>query len=127
MMRKLVVVLALLAPLAGRAEADSPVGLWRTEAVGPRKAYLDVRVAPCGDALCGTVAATHNTRRTDLVGQVLMTGMVPDDDGGWSGGTIVAPDTGKSYAGTMRLDAGGLRVQGCVAVLCRTQTWERLN
>lgn len=118
---------ANLAPLPASAQAESPLGLWRTEAVGKTGAFLDVRIAPCGEALCGTVEATHNTRRTDLVGQTLMTGMVPDEEGGWGSGTIVAPDNGKEYAGSMWLEGGDLKVRGCVTLLCRSQVWTRVN
>lgn len=118
---------AVLAPLPASAQAESPLGLWRTEAVGKTGAFLDVRIAPCGEALCGTVEATHNTRRTDLVGQTLMTGMVPDEEGGWGSGTIVAPDNGKEYAGSMWLEGGDLKVRGCVTLLCRSQVWTRVN
>lgn len=126
MVRRVLLAMVFLAPPA-LASGDSPVGLWRTEAVGARQAYLDVRIAPCGEALCGTVAAAHNTRKTELVGQVLMTGMLPDGDGGWGSGRVVAPDTGESYAGSMRLDGAGLKVKGCIAVFCRSQLWTRLN
>lgn len=122
-----ILTLAVLLPLPAPAQAESPVGLWRTEAVGKTGAFLDVRIAPCGDALCGTVEATHNTKRTDLVGQTLMTGMIPDDQGSWGSGTIVAPDNGKNYAGSMWLEGGDLKVRGCVTLLCRSQVWTRVN
>ena len=124
-MRKIVLMMSLIATPA-LAAGETAEGLWRTEAV-KNGAYLDVRIAPCGQALCGTVAAAHNTKKTELVGQTLMTGMVPEGDGRWGSGTIVAPDTQKSYLGSMWLEDGALKVRGCIAVFCRSQVWTRLN
>lgn len=125
-MRAFVFVLALCTPLVGLADAQSPEGLWRTEAV-KNGAYVDVRIAPCGEALCGVIEAAHNTTRGDLVGEKLIEGMVPDGQGRWDSGTIVAPDTEKTYAGSMWMEGAGLKVRGCVAMLCRSQVWTRLE
>ncbi len=125
-MRRLVFIAALIAPVPGLADAQSVEGLWRTEAV-KNGAYLDVRVAPCGEAMCGSIEAAHNTTRDGLVGSRLIEGMVPESDGSWGSGTIIAPDTEKTYRGSMWLEGDGLKVQGCIALICRSQTWTRLE
>ena len=125
-MRKLVFLAAVLVPLPGLADAQSPEGLWRTEAV-KNGAYVDVRVAPCGEALCGVIEAAHNTKRTNLVGEKLIEGMVPEGEDRWGSGTIVAPDTEKTYKGSMWMEGETLKVEGCVALLCRSQSWTRLE
>ncbi len=111
---------------AGAASAQSAEGLWRTEP-GKTGAWLEVRIAPCGEALCGTVAAQHEAK-TNLVGRQLIEGMAPDGPGRWSGGTIWAPDEDKTYRSRMSLTGERLKVEGCVLVVaCRGQVWTRLE
>ncbi|PTT36411.1 DUF2147 domain-containing protein, partial [Stenotrophomonas sp. HMWF022] len=45
----------------------------------------------------------------------------------WSGGTILDPGNGKTYKSKLELQSGGtkLDVAGCIAFICRTQTWLR--
>ena len=125
MRKPLILVLALIAPPA-LASGESPAGLWRTEPV-KNGAYVDVRIEACGPALCGVIEAAHNTKKTDLVGETLISGMMPDGPDSWGSGRIVAPDTDKTYAGSMRLENGQLMVRGCVAMICRSQIWTRVN
>jgi uncharacterized protein (DUF2147 family) len=100
--------------------------LWRT-ATSERGASLEVRIAPCGERLCGAIVKAHGTDRTDLVGRAIIRDMAPDGAGRWSGGTIGAPDDEKTYRSRMQLTGAGLEVEGCVAVFCRGQTWTRLE
>ncbi|MEM9794644.1 MAG: DUF2147 domain-containing protein, partial [Pseudomonadota bacterium] len=44
-----------------------------------------------------------------------------------SGGQIWAPDDDKTYRSNMALDGDSLKVEGCVAIFCRGQTWTRVN
>jgi uncharacterized protein (DUF2147 family) len=114
-----------LALVPAIAFAQSAEGLWRTE---PSKsgAWLEVSIAPCGAALCGTITGQHGTTK-DLVGRRIIDGMKPDGPGRWSGGTIWAPDDDKTYRSKMSLDGDGLAVEGCVAIFCRGQRWTRLE
>ncbi|MNN91931.1 hypothetical protein D3C81_2101180 [compost metagenome] len=45
----------------------------------------------------------------------------------WSGGTILDPANGKTYRSKIELQPGGgkLDVSGCIAFICRAQTWVR--
>jgi uncharacterized protein (DUF2147 family) len=129
MLRILIALAALAAPglaAAQSAEGQSAQGLWRT-ATAKSGASLDVRIAPCGALLCGTIAAAHDTDRTDLVGRAILSGMKPDGPGKWSDGAIWAPDDDRTYRARMTLDGDALKVQGCVAVFCRGQTWTRIR
>ncbi len=124
-MHRALLVFALLA--AGPAAAQTAEGLWRTEP-GKTGAYLHVRVAPCeGGRLCGVIEEALEATRTDLVGRTIIANMAPDDAGKWSGGTIWAPDDDKTYRSKMRLQGDALKVEGCVLVVCRGQTWTRLE
>jgi uncharacterized protein (DUF2147 family) len=113
---------------AGAAAAQSAEGLWRTQP-GDTGAYLHVRIAPCADGgtLCGEIVEAVGATRTDLPGRAIIAGMAPDGPGAWSGGTIWAPDEDRIYRSKMALTAAGLKVEGCVLVICRGQTWTRID
>lgn len=142
-------VAALLAGLsvagaAGAQPSGSVQGDWRTPG-----ATAVVRIAPCvGSAgrLCGTVVSATPPRdakgqplrdranpdpamRTrPIIGLPILTGLSPAGAGRWSGGRIYNPQDGKTYASKLTLNPNGtLKVEGCVAVICRAQTWTRAS
>jgi uncharacterized protein (DUF2147 family) len=131
----LISVAALTAAFAAiPAQAAQPVtGRWATV---DGKAI--VHIAPCGKHLCGKiekiVKPTPGRPQTDiknpdpalqskpLVGLSLLTGF--KDDGDLWKGTIYDPESGKSYTSKVSRNANGtLKVQGCIAFFCKTQTW----
>jgi uncharacterized protein (DUF2147 family) len=96
-----------------------------------------VRIAPCGAGLCGRIARilARDAPRTDinnpdralrrrpLVGIAVLSGFGAD---GGSAGLAYDPKSGRSYRARLRAAPDGtLRVTGCVAIICRTQTWTR--
>jgi uncharacterized protein (DUF2147 family) len=96
-----------------------------------------VRIGRCGDRLCGRVVRVlargapttdlHNPdrslRRRPLVGVVVLSGF---STSGAGNGTAYDPKSGRSYRSRLRLNGDGtLRVTGCVAIVCRSQTWTR--
>ena len=132
-----VAALGLLLSAAPCAAAE-PVGLWQTEDGGSR-----VKIAPCGPALCGTLAWLREPldsqgrpkldsanvdpalRTRPLTGLPLISGMAAAG-AGWRG-KVYNPEDGKTYDATLSLkDASTLLLQGCVAaVLCQTETLTR--
>ncbi|MEK7342618.1 MAG: DUF2147 domain-containing protein [Pseudomonadota bacterium] len=122
------------ASLATTAQAAQPVtGRWATV---DGKAI--VAIAPCGKQLCGRieriVKPTPGRAPTDiknpdpalrskpLVGLALLSGF--EDAGDIWKGTIYDPESGKSYASKVSRNPNGtLKVQGCIAFFCKTQTW----
>ena len=120
------------------AQAAQPVtGRWATV---DGKAI--VRIAPCGKHLCGLieriVKPTPGRPQTDiknpdpalrskpLVGLDLLSGFV--DAGDIWKGTIYDPESGKSYTSKVARNGDGtLKVQGCIAFFCKTQTWTPLR
>jgi uncharacterized protein (DUF2147 family) len=133
-----VAILTLTAAFAGTlgsaAQAAQPVtGRWATV---DGKAI--VQIAPCGQHLCGKiekiVKPTPGRPQTDiknpdpalrskpLVGLALLSGF--KDDGDLWRGTIYDPEGGKSYTSKVSRNSDGtLKVQGCIAFFCKTQTW----
>jgi uncharacterized protein (DUF2147 family) len=124
----------LFLSLSGAAFGQSIMGDWLTD---DRSAII--RVAPCGERLCGTILHVldpaappndaHNPdparKRRPLVGVAVLDGF-QKSAAGWDGGTAYDPKAGKSYRSRLAL-AGpdGLDVTGCVMFLCRTKHWTR--
>ena len=125
--------------LAAPALAGDPTGLWQTPTNGGQ-----VRIARCGQALCGTLVTSDHIRadpnqrdarnkdesqrgRT-LRGLPMLSGFTggPTE---WRGGSVYNPADGGTYRGTITMtNDNSLRLRGCiVAPLCKTQTWTRIQ
>ena len=125
---------ALTTAIALPAYAAQPViGRWATV-----EAKAIVHIAQCGKSLCGKIEkilkptpgrpntdvenADPALRSRPLVGLPLLTGF--GDAGSHWKGTIYDPESGKSYTSKISRNADGtLKVQGCIAFFCKTQTW----
>lgn len=139
MTRRITAILsgAALVLAAGQAlAATSAVGTWYTQGKAAK-----VRIAPCGQKLCGTIAwidtggapassikddANPNPalRSRPIVGLMMMRDFSPAGPGRWTGGKIYDPNSGKTYDSKMSLSAnGGLKVEGCITVICLAQAW----
>ena len=130
---------ASFAALASPALAADPTGLWQTPTNGGQ-----VRIARCGQALCGTLVTSDHIRadpnqrdarnkdesqrgRT-LRGLPMLSGFTggPTE---WRGGSVYNPADGGTYRGALTMTGdNSLRLRGCiVAPLCKTQTWTRIQ
>lgn len=128
MTRMLAAVAALLLG-AGAALADPVLGTWQTEP--DDGAFAHVRMQPCGDAICGTIARTFNAEgeyRSDTIGRQIVRGMVPQGDGRYEG-RVWRPSNDKVYLGKIDLEGDRLKLRGCVAggLICASQTWARVD
>lgn len=124
---------------SGAAYAD-PYGLWLAQD------GASVRIGPCGRALCATIATPRSAvdpatgapwtdknnpdpgqRGRPLVGVAVLSGMVPDGPGKWSG-QLYNVDNGQTYVGHLvELDRGTVRVEGCVIGICGGRNMTRLK
>ncbi len=123
------------------AQAGSPKGLWLTES---KKAHVEVY--DCGDKLCGKIVwlkepldengmpkvdkenADEKLRSKPLMGQNMISGMVPDGENAWDGGTIYNAEDGKTYSSEMQMpDDKTLNVSGCILFFCKQQVWTKVN
>jgi uncharacterized protein (DUF2147 family) len=116
-----------------RPAPPSPVGIWIAENGEGR-----VRIDPCGEALCGVVAAAYpdatdwrnpdpGKRNWPLLGLPVLIDMKPTGKQSWQG-QLYSAKTGYTYAATIALNSGDvLRVEGCVlgGLFCNSQTWTR--
>ena len=121
---------AALCLLAGAAAADA-TGKWMTNP-NEEGGFLVVEVAPCGDALCGTIIEARNVsgkvnETYEHLGRQMISGMKPDGANKWDDGEIWAPDEDKTYSANMELKGDVLAVEGCVLVFCRGQDWARFQ
>jgi uncharacterized protein (DUF2147 family) len=129
--------------LPAGASAAEPTGTWRTE-----RDLAQVRIAKCGEALCGVIVAlkdpidpatgrpptdTENEdaaqRNRPLIGVQVVIGMKPAGAAKWTGRLYNAED-GKTYDCNLELTgANSLKVEGCImgGLLCQAQIWTRAN
>ncbi len=110
--------------MAAPASAQSATGTWLRENGESR-----VRVAPCGDALCGTVAWLKDPANSkSKVGQRVFFDMKPNGENKWSGQAF-NPEDGQNYTGTMAVSGGKLTTAGCRfgGLVCRSVSWTKVN
>lgn len=128
-MRILILSLAGLILGASAALADPVEGTWKTEP--DDGAYAHVKMAPCGDKLCGTMVRTFKgdgEYKSPNIGKMLVINMVPQGDGKYEG-QVWRPSNDKIYKGKLELNGNTLKMGGCVAggLICAKQTWSRVN
>lgn len=102
---------------------------------------VKVRLADCGEQLCGTIVAASakaradaaNAGQTRLIGMQLFRNLVPvaQPKGApprWEG-EVYIPDKDKTVAGHATLKGKILEVEGCLLgdALCKSQEWTRTN
>ena len=137
-MRTVLLAASLLLCAAPAFAADSIEGDWLTSDAGSK-----VRIGACPDQpdlMCGVVSSLPASNSKDLdknnpdaalrsrpiLGIPTLTGFKQTAPGMWTGGKLYDPANGKSYDGKISANSDGtLKVEGCVMVVCRAQTWKR--
>ena len=118
--------------IAGAAEAqETPIeGRWRSPG-----GNSIIEIAPCGSALCGTVAWASDRAKKDaakatdqLIGTQLLTGLEEKKPGRWQGKLFI-PDRNMRVTAKIQLASPQqLKVSGCAAgVICSSQLWNRFD
>ncbi len=115
------------------ARADDITGTWLSQSGETR-----VRVSPCGGQFCGTIVwvskpgkdvnnPDESKRDRSLVGIQMIT-MKSTGSANYSG-HLYNYQEGKTYSGKASVSAAGLALSGCVlgGLICRTQTWKRVD
>jgi uncharacterized protein (DUF2147 family) len=100
-----------------------PSGTWLRDNGNSR-----VRLAPCGDAICGTIVWLKDADTASKVGQRVFFDMKPNGENKWSGKAF-NPEDGKTYSGNMTLSGRSLTTSGCVlgGIICRSVNWSKVN
>jgi uncharacterized protein (DUF2147 family) len=120
---------------AGAAPDTAPSGVWVTET-----GNLEVQLAPCGPAICGTVVKVLANRSMSgpgaemvpadarpALGMKLLTDFTPSGEGEWKG-QIYNRENGKTYSALMTHPAPDqLVIRGYVGLplFGKTQVWRR--
>jgi uncharacterized protein (DUF2147 family) len=134
-MRTALLAAALTLAAAPAFAADPVEGEWLTQA-GTAK----VKISPCvsaPDRMCGLVSWMKTPskdannpdaalRERSILGMAMIRDFKRSGAGKWTGGKIYDPGSGKTYDSKLSVNADGtLKVEGCIAVLCKAQTWRR--
>lgn len=126
-------VIAAAAAMPAAAFAKFPLdGQWRNP-----KGSVTVRLAPCGDAYCGTVisasakakASARNGGTPNLIGTRILSAVRPAG-GGTFQGRAFDPKRNIHAPATLRLLGPSiLVVKGCVlrGIICKEQRWTRVS
>ncbi|MCP5038161.1 MAG: DUF2147 domain-containing protein [Rhodobacteraceae bacterium] len=132
-MKKLLLGLVLVIFTGMPAFASDPVlGLWQTEVDDDddARSYAIVNFYMCGSDICGSIARTFDVTgetQSENIGRDLVWGMSANGGGKYSGGKIWQPSTDKEFKSKMVLNGNVLKVSGCVAFICKKQTWNRVQ
>jgi len=130
-MRKAWSIAAALALVGGPALAADPTGYWLV-----KDQTAVIRIAPCADSLCGTLAWTSkpgtdennpdpSKRNHPIVGTQILLSMKPAGGDRWDG-QIYNPENGKTYSGhIILLSPDVLRIEGCLLIFCGGENWTR--
>ena len=121
MVRQSILAFAALVVSASCALAGDALGVWLHQDGGSK-----VRFAPCGAALCGTIAWLKDANGAGKVGQRVFFDMVLAGDNAWTGKAF-EPSSGKEYSGKMSLSGDKLTTAGCVfgGLICKSIVWSR--
>ena len=128
---KRVLIMAITAlSLASAANADPLEGLWQT-ARDDNGNFGHIQVAPCGQALCGTLVRSFDSAGNEIssnfTGRNIISETVARGDGEYRG-KVYSPDRDKTYNSRLRLSGNSLAVSGCVLGICRDGgTWTRIQ
>ncbi len=124
------------------AHAADATGRWKTidDQTGKPKSIVEISRAADG-SYTGKIVELLNPSKPNpvcdkckddrknkpITGMEIIRGMKADGANQWSGGTILKPDEGKVYKSKMQLleDGKKLEVSGCIAFMCKSQTWLR--
>jgi uncharacterized protein (DUF2147 family) len=122
-------------PAGAAPDAPAPDGIWVTES-----GNLEVQLAPCGPALCGTVVKVLANRSMSgpgaemvpadarpALGMTLLSDFKPSGEGEWKG-QIYNRENGKTYSAVMTHPVPDqLVIRGYVGLpmFGKTQVWQR--
>ena len=108
---------------------ESVIGVWQTES--SEKGYIHVSVDKCGEAVCGTILSQMNLEGEanpdyEHLGKQMVWDMKSNGELSWAKGKIWDPSKDKTYKSKMTLSGDVLKVSGCIAFICKSQSWTRV-
>ena len=144
-LKTLLLALPLMMAALSASAAEGAVGRWKTidDKTGKVKSIVEISQAANGTLSGKVVEILHSDKGPNPVcdgceganknkpvkGMTILWNLSQDKGttSKWSGGTILDPANGKTYRSKIELQPGGgkLDVSGCIAFICRAQTWVR--
>ena len=126
------ILLAATVPVTAAAQAALE-GEWRNP-----KGNVVVKLAPCGDAWCGTVVdATEKAKATarkggtpNLIGTRILSDLRAEGDGRFKGKVFDPKRNIRAPATIKLLGPNAIEVRGCAIagmLLCKEQRWTRIS
>lgn len=132
-MRKLLVILSMLALLSQTAMAAEVFGKWATQ-----KKQAEITIRPCGAEICGvisqeTIPGGVDDKNKDLklrgrpmVGVQLFRLKETIKAEKWEG-ELYNPQDGNMYKGQLiMLNDSHVKLEGCILIFCLGETWSRI-
>ncbi len=131
----ILVSVLMLSQSATAAPPGSPVGRWLTD-----NGNLEVEIAPCGKAICGTVVKVLANRsmsgsgemnaadKRNPIGMTILKDFAPTSDNTWEG-EIYNRENAKTYAGKISLGAPDqlvVRAYVGLPMFGKTLVWRRV-
>ncbi len=124
--------LAAIVPVTASAQAALE-GQWRNP-----KGNVVVRVAPCGNSLCGTVVEASDKAKATarkggtprLVGTRILSGLRATGEGRYKGQVFDPKRNIRAPATIKLIGPNALEVKGCAIagmLLCKEQRWTRIS
>lgn len=128
-MKKYLLIAALALPTY--ATAGTLTGVYQTEP-GDTGKFAHVEMAPCASnasLTCGTMIRAYNPdgsadNGNANIGRLMVWDMEDKGNGSYGNGKIWDPSKDKVYNSKMSLSGNALTVKGCIAFICRGQTWQ---
>lgn len=131
MKRIATILAAALALVPMPALAASPLeGTW----TNPKRS-VTVRIAPCGQNLCGKVVSASAKAKRDaaeggtrnLIGTTILKNLRPAGTNRWKG-QVFMPKANRNAGANLSIRGNRLTVEGCVlGIICKDQTWSRVS
>jgi uncharacterized protein (DUF2147 family) len=118
---------------------ESARGIWRLDS-----GRVTVRIAPCGDSLCGAIVGLAKPltkgghpkvddenpnpalRHRPLMGLTVLANMKPMGENSWRG-IIYNADDGRTYSSYMKISGTNMKVKGCIGPFCKTMVFFRVD
>lgn len=134
-MRKVCLVVVLVAAMSNTASASEPVGEWLVKDGNAR-----IRIESCANGLWGFIAWTREPgtdrknpdpakRTRPIVGVPIVRGMMPVKPNRWEG-EVYNAESGKMYSAAITLLSDDvLKIEGCVlgGLFCGGENWTRVQ
>lgn len=120
-----IVLLVFAAPAMASAQATLE-GKWANQ-----KRSVIVHVAPCGNALCGTVswASANNREKGTTPGTRVLSDLRPTGDGTYKGSAYEPKRDIRGSATVRQVGPNVMMVKGCAVwgLFCKEQRWTRVG